>query len=81
MAIQYECKKLYMTKCLKHLISCEFQAFLYNQVSRIQAIAKTGRHFLFGMSARFLYDPCYMNVMEMSSNYSGKYHATGSSAK
>ena len=30
------CRKSYMIQCLKHLISCGFQAFLFNQVSRIQ---------------------------------------------
>lgn len=32
------CRRSYTIKCLKHLILCWFQAFLYNQVSRIQVL-------------------------------------------
>ena len=30
------CRKTYIIKCLKHLISCEVQALFINRVSRIQ---------------------------------------------
>ena len=39
------CRKTYIIKCLKHLISCEVQALFINRVSRIQGKIKKGIDF------------------------------------
>ena len=51
------CGKSYMIKCLNHWISCGFQAFLYNQVSRIQVLQKDNENG--AASAKEIYKKSY----------------------